>query len=244
MRKTKLLFTLLLLLLTLTGCVRTGVGVIINEDCTGTVELSFGINANYYNSMTAETGEEMFAGRDTAILTDGDDEYICVVDHFNFKTLDELESILLGLKYNDEMTDEATEAPEVNYSIFSAAEVEKSGTFIADTYTVKLTTNFQTPEETTEGAEMDITSLMPDDMFKLQIAITMPGSVKSESGTIDGNTATFTVTDITKEHTISAESTVVNYVSIVTFIAAALILTIVIIFLCRKKSPQTNNEFN
>ena len=44
MRKTKLLFTLLLLLLTLTGCVRTGVGVIINEDCTGTVELSFGIN--------------------------------------------------------------------------------------------------------------------------------------------------------------------------------------------------------
>jgi len=95
-----------------------------------------------------------------------------------------------------------------------------------------------------EDAEMDITSLMPDDMFKLQIAITMPGSVKSETGTIDGNTATFTVTDITKEHTISAESTVVNYVSIITFIAAALILTVVIIFHCRKKSPQTNNEFN
>ena len=241
MRKTKLLFTLLLLLLTLTGCVRTGVGVIINEDCTGTVELSFGINSNYYNSMTAETGEEMFAGRDTAILRDGDDEYICVVDHFTFKTLDELENILLGLKYNDEMTDEAAEAPEVNYSIFSAAEVEKSGSFIADTYTVKLTTNFQTPEETTD---MDITSLMPDDMFKLQIAVTMPGSVKSESGTVDGNTATFTVTDITKEHTISAESTVVNYVSIVTFIAAALILTVAIILLCRKKGPQTNNEFN
>ena len=244
MRKTKLLFTLLLLLLTLTGCVRTGVGVIINEDCTGTVELSFGINANYYNSMTAETGEEMFAGRDTAILQDGDDEYICVVDHFTFSTLDELETILLDLKYNDEMTDETAEAPEVNYSIFNAAEVEKAESFIADTYTVKLTTNFHTSEKTTDGMEMDITSLMPDNMFRLQIAITLPGSVKSESGTVDGNTATFTVTDITKEHTISAESTVVNYVSIVTFIATALILTFVTIVICRKKSPQTNNEFN
>ena len=43
-----------------------------------------------------------FEGKNTATLTDGDDSYICIVEHKQFKNLDELKTILLELEYNFE----------------------------------------------------------------------------------------------------------------------------------------------
>ena len=86
-----------------TGCMRSGVGVIIEPDDTGTVEISVGINEKYIDTIKEQAGGmDSFEGKNTATLTDGDDSYICIVEHKQFKNLDELKTILLELEYNFE----------------------------------------------------------------------------------------------------------------------------------------------
>jgi len=103
-KKTKLTAFLALtaaVLMLCTGCMRSGVGVIIEPDDTGTVEISMGINEKYIDSITEQFGgTDPFEGKDTATLTDGDNTYICFVEHKQFKNLDELKNILLELEYN------------------------------------------------------------------------------------------------------------------------------------------------
>lgn len=86
-----------------TGCMRSGVGVIIKPDDTGTVEISVGINEKYIAAIKEQAGDmDPFEGKNTATLTDGDDSYICIAEHRQFKNLDELKTILLELEYNFE----------------------------------------------------------------------------------------------------------------------------------------------
>ena len=86
-----------------TGCMRSGVGVIIEPNDTGTVEISVGINEKYIDTIKEQAGGmDPFEGKNTATLTDGDDSYICIVEHKQFKNLDELKTILLELEYNFE----------------------------------------------------------------------------------------------------------------------------------------------
>ena len=86
-----------------TGCMRSGVGVIIEPDDTGTVEISVGINEKYIDTIKEQAGGmDPFEGKNTATLTDGDDNYICIVEHKQFKNLDELKTILLDIEYNFE----------------------------------------------------------------------------------------------------------------------------------------------
>ena len=83
-RKNKLTAFLALtaaVLMLCTGCMRSGVGVIIEPDDTGTVEISMGINEKYIDSITEQFGgTDPFEGKDTATLTDGNNSYICFVD--------------------------------------------------------------------------------------------------------------------------------------------------------------------
>ena len=59
-RKKKKIIVLLLLVATVlmlcTGCVRSGVGVIIEPDDTGVVEISIGINEKYMETLKEEFG--------------------------------------------------------------------------------------------------------------------------------------------------------------------------------------------
>ena len=84
-----------------TGCVRSGVGITIEPNDTGTVEISVGINENYLDTLKEYSeSENPFAGEDTVTVTDGDDKYICTVEKKTFKNLEELKTILLELEYN------------------------------------------------------------------------------------------------------------------------------------------------
>ena len=122
----KLAALLAAVLMVFTGCVRSGVGVTIEENDTGTVEISVGINEKYYESMMAQEGaEDIFDGKETAKLTDGDDSYICMVEHKQFQNLDELKTILLELEYN-------FDALEGEDSIMDDAELDESLDFDLD----------------------------------------------------------------------------------------------------------------
>lgn len=100
---TALLALTVAVLMLCTGCMRSGVGVIIKPDDTGTVEISVGINDKYIAAIKEQAGGmDPFEGKNTATLTDGDDSYICIAEHRQFKNLDELKTILLELEYNFE----------------------------------------------------------------------------------------------------------------------------------------------
>ena len=89
------------ILMLCTGCVRSGVGITIEPNDTGTVEISVGINENYLDTLKEYSeSENPFAGEDTVTVTDGDDKFICTVEKKTFKNLEELKTILLELEYN------------------------------------------------------------------------------------------------------------------------------------------------
>lgn len=89
------------ILMLCTGCVRSGVGITIEPNDTGTVEISVGINEKYLDTLKEYSeSENPFAGEDTVTITDGDDKYICTVEKKTFKNLEELKTILLELEYN------------------------------------------------------------------------------------------------------------------------------------------------
>ncbi len=109
-----------------TGCVRSGVGVVIEPNDTGTVEISVGINEKYIDAIKEQAGGmDPFEGKNTATLTDGDDSYICIVEHKQFANLDELKTILLDLEYN-------FDALEGEDSIMDDAELDESLDFDLD----------------------------------------------------------------------------------------------------------------
>lgn len=89
------------ILMLCTGCVRSGVGITIEPNDTGTVEISVGINEKYLDTLKEYSeSENPFAGEDTVTVTDGDDKYICTVEKKTFENLEELKTILLELEYN------------------------------------------------------------------------------------------------------------------------------------------------
>ena len=288
-KKTKLTAFLALtaaVLMLCTGCMRSGVGVIIEPDDTGTVEISMGINEKYIDSITEQFGgTDPFEGKDTASLTDGDNSYICFVEHKQFKNLDELKTILLELEYNfaalegegsimddaaldeshdfdweleddseddvwisaegeeitvedDEASDETTD--EENYKIFKAAEVAHESTFFGDTYRLSVTTM---PHEMSSD-DLSMIGISTDNMFKLVVAITMPGTIQVEGATITENTASFTITDLDEEHVLAVESSATNTAGMIAVGIAVIVLIVVLILVFSRKKPQQNRVFD
>ena len=288
-RKSKLTSLLALtaaVLMLCTGCMRSGVGVIIEPDDTGTVEISMGINEKYIDSITEQFGgTDPFEGKDTASLTDGDNSYICFVEHKQFKNLDELKTILLELEYNfdalegegsvmddaaldesldfdweleddteddvwisadgeeitvedDEASDEA--ADEENYKIFKAAEVTHESSFLGDTYRLSVTTM---PHEMNTD-DLSMIGISADNMWKLVVAITMPGTIQAEGATITENTASFTITDLDEEHVLTVESSTTNTAGMIAVGIAVIVLIIVIVLVFSRKKPQHNRVFD
>lgn len=117
---TAMLAMLAAILTLCTGCVRSGVGIIIEPNDTGIVELSVGINEKYIETIKSQTGgKDPFEGKNTATLTDGDESYVCIVEHKQFTNLDELKTILLELEYN-------FDALEGDDSVIEDAELDES----------------------------------------------------------------------------------------------------------------------
>ncbi len=295
-KRTSLFALLAVMMLLFTGCVRSGVGVIIHEDDTGTVEISMGINVKYYDMF----GGEIFGDKTTTTLTDGDDTYICCVEHKEFKDLEELKTILLEVRYDsvipDMTAEENNEAVDVedyddlwpeedesadseddgtasetegseeqDLRIFKDADITHTSNFIGDKYRFAVTTNPQKQEAVDEDSELDASSSdaldmdiaaegifdlgfeLPDmdsgDMFKLVVAVTMPGTITSETGTVNENTVTFTLNDIEQETVFVAESSTTNIAGIVGVAIAIVILIVVLAFVFGKKKPQ-NHTFD
>ena len=269
-KRGKLAALLAAVLMVFTGCVRSGVGVTIEENDTGTVEISVGINEKYYESMMAQEGaEDIFDGKETAKLTDGDDSYICVVEHKQFKNLDELKTILTELEYDfadlegtgsvmedagldesfeeeDDLwiddnteTSEAEEETTYNSFIFKSVDVVHNTSLIGDNYRLSLVTM---PHEMNDD-ELSMLGMDTGDMFKLVVAVTMPGEVTAEGAEINGNTATFIITDLDEEHLLNVESETTDIAGIVAVGIAIIVLVIILAVVFTRRKPKNNRAF-
>ena len=269
-KRGKLAALLAAVLMVFTGCVRSGVGVTIEENDTGTVEISVGINEKYYESMMAQEGAEgIFDGKETAKLTDGDDSYICMVEHKQFKNLDELKTILTELEYDftdlegtgsvmedaeldesfeeeDDLwiddnteTSEAEEETTDNSFIFKSVDVVHNTSLIGDNYRLSLVTM---PHEMNDD-ELSMIGMDTGDMFKLAVAVTMPGEVMAEGAEINGNTATFTITDLDEEHLLNVESETTDIAGIVAVGIAIIVLIVILAVVFTRRKPKNNRAF-
>ena len=269
-KRGKLAARLAATLMVFTGCVRSGVGVTIEENDTGTVEISVGINEKYYESMMAQEGaEDIFDGKETAKLTDGDDSYICMVEHKQFKNLDELKTILTELEYDfadlegtgsvmedagldesfeeeDDLwiddnteTSEAEEETTDNSFIFKSVDVVHNTSLIGDNYRLSLVTM---PHEMNDD-ELSMLGMDTGDMFKLAVAVTMPGEVTAEGAEINGNTATFTITDLDEEHLLNVESETTDIAGIVAVGIAIIVLIVILAVVFTRRKPKNNRAF-
>ena len=266
----KLAALLAAVLMVFTGCVRSGVGVTIEENDTGTVEISVGINEKYYESMMAQEGaEDIFDGKETAKLNDGDDSYICMVEHKQFKNLDEMKTILTELEYDfadldgtgsvmedagldesfeeeDDLwiddnteTSEAEEETTDNSRIFKSVDVVHNTSLIGDNYRLSLVTM---PHEMNDD-ELSMLGMDTGDMFKLAVAVTMPGEVTAEGAEINGNTATFTITDLDEEHLLNVESETTDIAGIVAVGIAIIVLIVILAVVFTRRKPKNNRAF-
>ncbi len=257
-------------LMLFTGCVRSGIGVTIEENDTGTVEVSVGINEKYYDSIMAQEGaEDIFDGKETAKLTDGDDSYICMVEHKQFQNLDELKTILLELEYDfadlegtgsimedaeldeslekeddlwigdDTEESEAEEETTDNSLIFKSVDVVHNTSLIGDNYRLSLVTM---PHEMSND-ELSMLGMDTGDMFKLAVAVTMPGEVTAEGAEINGNTATFTITDLDEEHLLNVESETTDIAGIVAVGIAIIVLIVILAVVFTRRKTKNNRAF-
>ena len=270
-KRGKLAALLAAALMVFTGCVRSGVGVTIEENDTGTVEISVGINEKYYESMMAQEGaEDIFDGKETAKLTDGDDSYICMVEHKQFQNLDELKTILTELEYDfanlegtgsvmedagldesfeeeddlwiaddDIEEDDAEEDTADNSFIFKSVDVVHNTSLIGDNYRLSLVTM---PHEMNDD-ELSMLGMDTGDMFKLAVAVTMPGEVTAEGAEINGNTATFTITDLDEEHLLNVESETTAIAGIVAVGIAIIVLIVILAVVFTRRKPKNNRAF-
>ena len=269
-KRGKLAALLAAVLMVFTGCVHSGVGVTIEENDTGTVEISVGINEKYYESMMAQEGaEDIFDGKETAKLNDGDDSYICMVEHKQFKNLDELKTILTELEYDfadlegtgsvmedagldesfeeedDLWIDDNTETSEAeeetidNSFIFKSVDVVHNTSLIGDNYRLSLVTM---PHEMNDD-ELSMLGMDTGDMFKLAVAVTMPGEVTAEGAEINGNTATFTITDLDEEHLLNVESETTDIAGIVAVGIAIIVLIVILAVVFTRRKPKNNRAF-
>ena len=270
-KRGKLAALLAAVLMVFTGCVRSGVGVTIEENDTGTVEISVGINEKYYESMMAQEGaEDNFDGKETAKLTDGDDSYICMVEHKQFQNLDELKTILTELEYDfadlegtgsvmeeagldesfeeeddlwitdDDIEEEDAEEDTTDNSfIFKSVDVVHNTSLIGDNYRLSLVTM---PHEMNDD-ELSMLGMDTGDMFKLAVAVTMPGEVTAEGAEINGNTATFTITDLDEEHLLNVESETTDITGIVAVGIAIIVLIVILAVVFTRRKPKNNRVF-
>ena len=262
-------------LLMLTSCMRTGVNINMKEDGSGVVEISYGVAENYYNSMIEQSGTDIFAGKQTGLISEDGKEYICYVEHKPFTSYDELKDILLSLEYDtktfsggeieedseeewpddsdltfdfeldmgfeddEDETDADTDTSE-DLHIFKAADAGKRDSFFSDTYYFTATVNPQNMDMD----QLAMLNLDASEIFRLVVSVTVPGDITAEGAVVEGNTATFTITDLSEETVITVEGSQVEIVQIILIVVAILLLIGLIIMLVGgKKKPKENKEF-
>ena len=241
----------LALTLLLAGCVRTEVGVALKPDGSGTVGTIVLIQKKAYDMMK-DSGDP-FEGKETFAETIDNEEYIGTKETAEYGSADELKAALLALTFagnisdaekrvSDEkpenLTGEVVITPDVQEDdseqavIFKSADIEKSGGNL--TFRAALQPQADTDSDVLSGMGVN-------EMYKLKVAVTMPGEIKSNSaGTVAEKTVTWDIEDLTAENSIEITSDAgdASIVPVIIFAVVIVLLLVAVGVLLAKKKQQ------
>ncbi len=215
-----LLLSALCLTILLTGCVRTELGVTLNEDGTGSLTTTVAIKEEAYNTML-QSGSDPFEGRTTEKITYNDTPYISCSETTEQLSYEELENRLKAIRLD--MSDE--ESP----LLFDDVSINKSNGLFYKSFTFKSKTAAQVSTE--ESENQDVNS-----MYKFFVKVTMPGDItQALNGAVDGNTVTFEIADLTQSTELAAYSDANNVGVIIGIIVVLAAIAGAVFFFVRKK---------
>ena len=237
----------IMLVATLTSCVAEDIGIKLNKDGTGTVALTMGIKADYFDMMTGADGNSIFDGKETSEVTIDGEKYIAVTETKEYRSFDEIEKALLEMTYNtDEYEDAVGEPAEEDdgitdseiviapteptetevLPIFKSVEIVKNEGLFYTNYTFNAVLN-----PLPKNAEYDF-----NDMMKLSITLEMPEKIsQTNGGTVEDKTVTFDIEDLTNETELLASAEANNYVVIVSIVVVLVLVLALFLFLTKKK---------
>ena len=237
----------IMLVATLTSCVAEDIGIKLNKDGTGTVALTMGIKADYFDMMIGADGNSIFDGKETSEVTIDGEKYIAVTETKEYKSFDEIEKALLEMTYNTDEYEDAvgepaeeedgitdseiviapTEPTETEVlPIFKSVEIVKNEGLFYTNYTFNAVLN-----PLPKNAEYDF-----NDMMKLSITLEMPEKIsQTNGGTVEDKTVTFDLEDLTNETELLASAEANNYVVIVSIVVVLVLVLALFLFLTKKK---------
>ena len=244
MKKTlTLLLAALTLVFALTGCGRSDIGITLNKNGTGSVAASFGIEKTAYEQLKA-MGADVFEGKTTTEQKFGDATYVTCTETKEYGSYAEIKNALLELTYNTDKFEEleggdaepvsdpseytlyAPEKEKKDDHIFASVDLDRSSGIFYSVYTFRATVNPPVTGEETDASDID---------YKVTVTVNMPDRItQSKSGTIDGNTITFDLSDITAPTEIAAVSEL-NHYGVVLGICGGLVVIVAALFIFVKR---------
>lgn len=237
-----LIVGVIMLAMMLTGCIQNNVGIKINEDGTGSISATIGIEKDFYNSLI-ENGSDPFEGKATKEYTFEDKTYVSYTEAKEYGSYDEMEKALLDMTYNNSLIEDAQNCEEneditvyekdvaiseKDNHIFSSVDIESNSGIFYSSYTFNAVMNPPLDEE----PDYDLNSVL-----KVTLTVEMPDEItQSKGGKVEVNKITFDVADITEsqEFVAMCES---NNTAMVIGIVAGLTLVVagIILFIKLKK---------
>lgn len=215
-----LLLSVVCLASLLAGCVRTELGVALNDDGTGRITTTIAIKEDAYNTMK-QAGSDPFDGRSTEKVTYEDTPYISCSETTERLSYEEIENELKAVRLDA--------SDEDSPLLFEDVSIGRSNGLFYRSYTFKARTAAQVSTE--ESENQDVNS-----MYKFFVKVTMPGSIsQAKDGAVDGNTVTFEIEDLTQSREFAVYSDANNVGVIIGIIVVMVLILGAVIFFTRKK---------
>ena len=233
-----LIVGVIMLAMMLTSCIQNDIGIKMNEDGTGSISATIGIEKDFYNSLI-ENGSDPFEGKSTKEYTFENKTYVSYTEAKEYGSYEEMEKALLDMTYDtsliDNMQNSEEESEDGNLTvygndtktsdndnhIFSSVNIESNSGIFYSSYTFNAVMNPQSDE----GLDYDMNSV-----FKVTLTVEMPEEItQSKGGKVEGKKIIFDIADISESQEFAAtcES---NNTGIVIGIVAGLALVVAGIF--------------
>lgn len=228
-RTAKILVTALVLVLIMTGCMRSEFFIELKEDGTGTLSSVFAMTEESYN-LFLENGTDPFEGYTTDKKVIDGVTYVYYTEDSGKLSFKEIEEKLL------EFEPDANSADPI--PLFKEVSIEKKSSLFQDKYIFKMVTN--------KDAVTDTEGMSASDIMTVFVSVKMPGEVKSHKA--EDGVVNITINEYSEEKTYEivsiAGSSLLKLILIllIVFVIIIAMVVVIIVVVSRKKNKGSDTQ--
>ena len=249
-----LILTCLSMLALMTSCIHEDIGIVLNEDGTGKVAATVGVDKDTYNQLLG-MGMNLFDGEEGEPFEYEykGKTYIALSETKDYASYEELRQALLEMTYEtDELADlenaEGWESDEKKQELEEDVSAEKPGddaeeTAGMDNHIFKEVLIEEKKGLFSKGVNFSATmNALPDDeneeksmaaSFHVTVSVETPYGIKKagETAVVEGNKATFEIEDLSVENTFSVEAEDTNTELIIAIVVILALILLALLLL-------------